>query len=145
MPPVFTRRARLVRQVFEVYLLGACVLVGLSGIVVPAARARSLVATFPPVAQLGWYVGILLGGVLGILGIVRGCARGLLIERAALIVLAGMCASFGIASVAFAGPVAITGSIMLWGFVAPCVARAVQITSDLHVVRQALRSMAGEK
>ncbi len=145
MPPAVTRRARLGTAVFEIYLLGACVLVGLSGIVVPAARSRSLVATFPPVAQLGWYVGILLGGALGILGIVRGCAIGLLIERAAMIMLAGMCASFGIASVAFVGPVAITGSIMLWGFVAPCVARAVQITSDLRVVREALRSIAGKQ
>ncbi|MGH3673651.1 MAG: hypothetical protein ACRDSH_23980 [Pseudonocardiaceae bacterium] len=138
-------RTRLGRQVFELYLLAACALVGLSGIAVPAARARSLVATFPPVAQLGWYVGILLGGVVGIIGITRGGAIGMLMERAALIVLAGMCASFGIASVAFAGPVAFTGSIMLWGFVAPCVARTVQITTDLSAVRQQLQAIAGKQ
>lgn len=138
-------RAPLGRAVFELYLLGACVLVGLSGLAAPAARARSLVATFPPWAQVGWYSGLLLGGILGIGGVIRGDVTAMLVERAALIVLGGLCASFGLASVAFVGPPAITGSIMLSGFVAPCAARAVQITANLRAVRRHLAERADEQ
>lgn len=140
--PINTRRARLGRAVFELYLLVACILIGITGLLLPAARARSIVGAFPPWAQTGWYAGIALSGLLASAGVLRGDLLGSLIERGAMIILAGMCASFGVASIAYAGPSAVTGSLMLFGFAVPCIVRAKQITNDLSAVRTEIRAQA---
>ena len=146
-PLTTSRRARLGRAVFELYLLAACALIGIAGLLLPAARAKSIVGAFPPWAQIAWYAGISIAGMLAGAGIIRGDVFGSLVERGSLIVIAGMCASFGIASMAYAGQSSLTGSMMLFGFAVPCVVRARQITVDLNVVRAELRyraSMTGE-
>lgn len=132
---------------FELYLLAACILIGVTGLLIPATRARSIVGTFAPWAQVVWYGGIAIAGMLSISGIFRGDVLGNLIERGAMVTLAGMCASFGTASVAYAGPSALTGSMMLFGFAVPCIVRARQITNDLRAVRIELAhraTMTGE-
>jgi hypothetical protein len=136
---VTSPRARLGRAVFEAYLLVACVLTGVVGFVAPATRARSIVTTFPGWAQTAWYAGLLLGGIVAIAGITVGSILGSLVERAAMLTLAGMCLSFGVASIAYAGPPAITGAMMLLAFAGACVVRACQITGDLTALRTELQ------
>lgn len=145
--PLTTRRARLGRAIFELYLLSSCILIGLVGLLVPASRAKSLLATFPPWAQICWYGGLAVSGLLACAGIMRSDVLGSLIERGAMIILAAMCASFGVASIASFGLPALTGSLMLFGFTCPCLVRAQQITTDLRAVRVELAhraTMTGE-
>lgn len=142
-----TRRARFGRAVFELYLLSACILIGFTGLLLPSTRAKSLIYGFPPWAQIGWYGGLAISGLLAWSGILRGDVLGNLIERGAMIILAAMCASFGVASVTYAGPPAITGSMMLFGFACPCIVRTQQITRDIRATRAELAyraTMTGE-
>lgn len=144
MPPVVTRRSRLGRAVFEVYLLVACVLIGVFGLITPHARARSVVAAFPAWAQTAWYVGIALGGALAIYGISRGEIEGVLKERAALIVMSGLSASYAVASVAYAGWPALSGAFLLISFAVACAVRTGQLSADLAAVRAELRRLADQ-
>lgn len=132
------------RASFELYLLFLCVLGGLIGLVAPATRARSTVAAFPPWAQVVWYFGLVSSGLIGMVGVVRGGILGSLVERSAMVSLAGLCASFGTASIAYAGLPAIPAVIMILGLALPCIVRAGQITADLAAVRAELRARASQ-
>jgi hypothetical protein len=130
--------------VFEVYLLLACALIGVSGLITPHARARSVVAAFPDGTQTVWYVGIALGAALAIYGIARGEIEGLLKERAALIVMSGLSASYAVASVAYGGWPALSGAFLLISFAVACAVRSCQLTADLTAVRTELRRLADQ-
>lgn len=134
-----TPRARLARAVFEVYLFSVCILVGGVGLAYADGRSRSIVAAFPGPAQVAWYVVLLLCSILSLVGIARGDDLGLLLERAALVPLGGLCLSFGIAALAFSGPSGLSGGIMLGGFGVACFVRAWQVTADLSRLRAELR------
>jgi hypothetical protein len=134
----------MTRQVWEIYLLASCVMLGLMGSLIPATRARSIVNAFPDILQGLWYVGMFCCGAVGILAIYGGGILGVLAERVALVTLALFCLSYGTASVAFAGPSGLSGSILLLGFAVPCITRAWQITTELNQLRSVVHHLAEE-
>jgi len=133
------RRINERRAVFEVYLLCLCVLTGTASYMVPDARARSIVTSFPPWAQGLWYVGIALGGVLGLYGVAaRQVDTALLVERVAMALLIGLTASYGAAAIAYQGLSAIPASMALIGFTGIAVVRMFQINQDLATLQARL-------
>lgn len=139
------RRIHERRAVFEAYLLALCVVTGLTSWLVPDARARSIISAFPEWAQGLWYVTVTLGGALGILGITRRAVDlGLVIERSALWLLAGLTASYGVASVGYAGPSSIPAMATLLAFTGVCVIRIYQINTDLAAIALHVAAQAGD-
>lgn len=134
------RRIQQRRAMFEGYLLCACVLSGVTGVFLPKARAKSLVEAFPHSAQTFWYFALLVGGSLGLVGIgLKNTENALRIERAAMMLLAGLVSSFALASVGYAGWPAITGAAMLLGFAVAAFFRVLQIRTELKEI-EALRA-----
>lgn len=139
-PPLPGARSRVARHLFEAYLCAAMILVGVAGLIEPAARARSIVAAFPAPAQLAWYAGLLVGGGLTVIGLLAISAAGLQLERSGLLILAGLCASFSVASFAFAGWSSLTGSALLLSLAAACFVRSCQVSRDIGIIRRGIVS-----
>lgn len=139
-PPLPGARSRVARHLFEAYLCAAMILVGIAGLIVPAVRARSIVAAFPAAAQLAWYAGLLVGGALTLTGLLAISAIGLQLERSGLLILAGLCASFSVASFAFAGWPSLTGSALLLSLAAACFVRSCQVSRDIGIIRRGIVS-----
>lgn len=93
------------RSPFEVLLLLALVLSGISGLI-PHDRVFSVDLLLGDVAWL-WYFGILVGGALGFVSTLLKFPFGLLIERVAMILVAGLMLAYGV------------GLYILIGFAAP--------------------------
>lgn len=134
------RRVR--RQADTAYLMFAAIVSGAAGLTVPGAKSQSLVASLPPIAQVIWYGGLLVGGLLGGMSILLGRRVGLILERPARWLLAFLCAAFGVAVISAAGAPGITGAAFVGLFGLACVARAWEVRQELRApsVEQRLRA-----
>lgn len=87
------------RNYYQIYMLVlAIVFVGSSAIT--GGEGQVIAQSFPLWAQYLWYGGLTIGASIALFGIARNNLVGLLIERAALLFLAGLCASYGLAFLA---------------------------------------------
>lgn len=87
------------RNWYQIYLLFlAAVFVGFSWI--SGGEGQVIASSFPAWAQGLWYGGLLVGAGLALVGIAMHTITGLLLERASLFFLSGLCASYGLAFLA---------------------------------------------
>lgn len=119
------------RSPFELYLLAACVLSGLSGLVAPASSAGAVSRLLPHWIVIIWSSGLVIGGSVSITGVLLRGVRSLLVERIGLIALAGFAVTYSAAAIAVAGLAATFASLFVAAFGAACVGRFWQIGRDL--------------
>lgn len=148
------------RNWHEAYLLLISTLYGLGGLL-SGKSSRAIEATFPAWGQTGWYAGLLIGSLLGIAGIALettvidqepppeavlakrlGRLRtGLVLERAAMRVLIGLCTAYVLGAFA-SSPITQVATALGVAYVAAFalanLARARQITHKLPRVEAAL-------
>ena len=109
------------------------------------SEQQTIAATYPPWAQAIWYGGLILGALVALAGIIWHGHTGLLIERAALLGLAGVCVSYGLAFLLHADRAdlfhAVYVVVFVGAFAAVNVARAAQIRREIRM-SQGARAMA---
>lgn len=153
------------RNWHEAYLLLISALYGLGGLL-SGRSSRAIEATFPAWGQAGWYAGLLAGSVLGMAGIALETAvideapppdevlakrlgrlrTGLVLERAAMRLLVGLCIAYVLGAFAAAPITQVTtglGVAYVLAFALANLARARQITVKLPRVEAALRVLRG--
>lgn len=119
------------RSPFELYLLAACVLSGLSGLIAPSSLSLAVAQLLPTWVVTAWCAGLVIGGSISILGVLRRGLQSLLIERVGLIALTGLTLLYSVSIVTLAGPRATFAALFVAAFGAACVARFWQIGKDL--------------
>lgn len=119
------------RSPFELFLLGACVLSGLSGLLAPSSLSLAVAKLLPQWVITMWCAGLAISGSVSIIGVLQRGVRSLLIERVGLAGLAGFGLMYSISIVSYAGLRATFAALFVAAFAAACVARFWQIGSDL--------------
>lgn len=139
----FTRAVRPGRNPFELWIAAACVLTGLLAFPGFHLPREGVVDRFIPAAATLWYLGLLLGGGVTLLGTVprasnlRRVGRLLAVERAGIGLLAGLLVGYGGAVVAVS-----TGApagVLLVALGGACVARFFQIQREVSGLRAVVR------
>lgn len=131
------------RNYYEIYLLvltaGWAALNWATG-----ADGETIEAAFPGWGRHLWFGGLLAGATLALVGIAVGTVVGLLVERAALFGLAGLCAAFGVLVASRADLVhALYVVPLLLAYAAVHLHRARQAYRDVGRICQTLVSGAG--
>lgn len=105
------------------------------------SEQQTITATYPAWAQAIWYGGLILGSLVALVGIIWHGHTGLLIERAALLGLAGVSASYGLAFLIHSGRAdlfhAVYVVVFVGAFAAVNIARAQQIRREIQVSQAA--------
>lgn len=131
------------RNWFEIYFIAFTALSGLLGFLLEP-QPGSIVTPFPHWVAVGWFGGLLLGGVIALLGALTGTIRGMFVQRAGLVMLCGLCAMMGIAGIATAsGLVGCVGVGLVIGYAVVCALRARQLGSQ--AIAQALLEFHKER
>jgi len=118
------------RNPFEAYLLVACVLSGLAGLLTAEAQS-SIVSTLPRWEAVAWYGGLVAGGGVCLVGVALHGLKSLLVERIGLLMLAAFAVLYSGAVLVEAGPRGTFVGLFVAAFAAACVGRFVQIGLDL--------------
>lgn len=119
------------RNPFEAYLLGACVLSGLAGLLTPEAQSP-IVQSLPKWEVVSWYSGLIAGGGVCLVGVSMRGLRSLLVERVGLLMLGAFAVLYSGAVFISAGPKGTFVALFIAAFAAASVARFVQISIDLR-------------
>jgi hypothetical protein len=110
------------------------------------SQEQTIAGTFPAWSQQLWYGGLVVGAVVGLLGIALHTLTGMLIERAALLGLSGLCAAYGAAFLAHASRADLFHAVFVVVFVAAYavvnLARACQVRREINQVRAQLQWIA---
>lgn len=143
MPDTITELAGLPRIVriraHEAFLLILCVLVGIGGIVQPLAASVDVL--LPRWFAWIWYVGLIVGALLGLAGMWIHSPTGPLIERAGLRLLNGIGVTYAAVVLYAAGAQGLFTGLSVILFVAFNVLRLVQIRFSLAAERAVLLTM----
>lgn len=84
------------RHPFQLWVLGALVLAGIGALLGP--DPQSVQSLLPDVVRAMWALSLLFGGTIGLLGAYwKDAATGLLLERSALLFIAGAATAYGLA------------------------------------------------
>lgn len=81
---------------YEVFLLIACILAGVGGILDPHSGPSSIQFTVPIIERYVWYVGLVLGGSIALFGAISRKIFSLYIERVGLVLITGVSIPYGI-------------------------------------------------
>lgn len=134
------------RNWYEVFLLVLTALWAVSGWVT-SSEGQQIALTFPPWARDLWYGGLLFCALAALMGVAMAGVTGLMVERGALFVLAGLCGCYGLVFFARAGVAdplhAAYVVVLVLAYAGVNLARAVQIRRELDLVRHGLRHLAG--
>jgi hypothetical protein len=107
------------------------------------SEGQTLITTFPAWGRHIWYGGLLVLALAALVGIAMHNLTGLLVERAALFVLAGLCGAYGLVFLGFAGrsdPAhAVYVVVLVLAYAAVNLVRATQIRRDVDSIRHGLR------
>lgn len=122
-----------------VALLAMCVMSGIAGAIDPSAGSNTINTLLPGYAVL-WNSLLAFGGIVSLVGVVRD--QGVLIERAGMIILAGLFLSFGTGLRIVDDTWFSTGSGLILSIGVGCLWRAHQITQQM---RQRMRQLRGEE
>ena len=120
------------RSPFELFLLGACVISGLAGLVAPTSTSSALAHLLPTWVVMAWSAGLVIGGVVSITGVLMRGLTALLVERIGLVGLAGFSVLYSAVIVAELGLRATFTALFIAAFAAACVGRFWQINRDLN-------------
>jgi hypothetical protein len=123
---------RIRRHVDTAWLMLAAVITGTVGLSVPGARSRAIVGSLPDAWQVIWYSGLLIGGTLGGVGVLRGGKQGMLVERPARWLLGLLCVAFGVAVIIVGGAQGVASAAFIGLFGLGCIARAYEIRLELR-------------
>lgn len=148
------------RNWHEIYLLFLAAATGATGLIAPHARSQSIEASFPVWGQICWYVGLLVGALGGVAGILLSPSlppervvgmppeklrrrlnrqiTGLAVERAAMLLLTGLCVAYFLGAVTLVGVTRVTGAlgaVFVLGFALANATRAREIRLTLQRVR----------
>lgn len=135
--PELTTAPRLVRlRAHEAYLLTLCVMAGVGGIINPTTTALN--AVLPPWFLWIWYLGLVVGALIGLAGMWIHSPTGPLIERAGLRLLNGLGIAFACVVTYSAGLPGLLSAAAVILFVAFNVLRLVQIRLALAAERALL-------
>lgn len=119
------------RHPHEVLLLIGCLLWGIAGTVAFEQVAVTSVRSLPTPWGLVFYILLAVGAAVPLFGIFRAGITGALIERAGLLILAGMCLAFAVA-IAFTVPVRGLGFVLLMAALGVAnIIRALQIPGEI--------------
>ena len=152
-----TRRGR---NWHEVYLLALAAMSGAAGLLAPEARSQAIESSFPAWGQIAWYGGLLTGALIALAGIIyapgsavvpagdlgkadlhrrlKRQVTGMMVERAAMLLLAGLCTGYvlgAIASVGASRAAAALGAALVAAFALANAARARQIRLSLRHIQ----------
>lgn len=132
------------RNWYQVYLL-VLTMVFVGSAWLSGGEGQVIAATFPAWSQYLWYGGLLIGAAAALVGIGLGTVVGLLIERAALFWLAGLCGAYGMAFLAFSSRSDVFHAVYVVTFVAlfalANLTRARAIRRDIDRLRWTLRRL----
>lgn len=128
------------RNPFQLWMLSACVLSGIVGLLTPGANTNSAINRLLPGWETeAWYISLALFGLIGLIGSAR---NNLLVERVGMAALSAVALLYAIGVVAAAGTRGAFAALLVAAFAAACVTRYVQINRDLRVLaRAATRSL----
>lgn len=126
------------RQPFQVVLLAFATLAGLTYAFRQAPEPASLDRYVSSVVLGIWYTLLLVGGIVGLAGSFdrHDPVRGLLLERASMVMLATAFTMYAVAAFASAGAAALGGGGSLLAWAAACAWRGVQVHRDLRILRK---------
>lgn len=119
------------RHPFEVVLLAVFLLSGVSNLANYNASASNALRGLSDTYGYVYYAGLALGSAITLVGVFWPGLSGPLVERAGLLILTGLWASFGGLLLAF-GWRGVQFALLFFGFAAGAVWRIVQIRRDLR-------------
>lgn len=136
------------RNWYQVFLL--VLTIAFVGTALASGSEDQVIArSYPPWAQQIWYGGLILGAISALIGIAMHSITGLLVERAALFLLSGVCLSFGTAFIASILRVdlfhVLYVSFFVYSFGAVNITRALQVRRDIDEERRKLRQIGNLK
>jgi hypothetical protein len=120
------------RSPFELFLLAACVLSGLAGLIAPTSTSSALARLLPTWVVIAWSAGLVIGGAVAIAGVLMRGLTALLVERIGLVGLAGFSVLYSAVIVAEVGIRATFTALFVVAFAGACVGRFWQISQDLR-------------
>lgn len=123
------------RNPFEIVLIGAGLLAGITGLLVPGAGSRIIHDVLPGYETV-WNVCLVVGAATAAVSLLLPQPWTVLIERVGMIWLAALFLPYGVAIAILAGPLASTGGFLILGYGLACAARVGQITYHRHVLRR---------
>lgn len=127
------------RHPFEVAMLAAATVVGFSRILAPHPTSGSLEKALPPHLVTGWYLLLMIGSVVGLLGVSwKTPVAGLLIERSGMIFLSSAGLIYTIALISSGGWRAVAAASFVAGFATASAVRAWDIGRVLVRIRTVL-------
>lgn len=128
--PILVRSGR---NPFEVWLLVACVVAGIVGLISPVDSASAVVKALPHWEVLCWFSGLTLGGLVGLAGVFSRGVVSLLVERVGMVILTCLTFAYSVSIVAQVGIAAgATLPALLTGlFSVSCAIRFFNISADL--------------
>lgn len=121
------------RNPFEVWLLVACVVAGIVGLVVPGESASSVVKSLPYWEAVSWFSGLTLGGVVSLTGVFSRGVTSLFVERVGMAILTCLTLAYSVSIVAQVGIVrgATLPALLTGLFAVSCAVRFFNLTADL--------------
>lgn len=124
------------RNPFEVVLVAAALLAGVTSLLVPGAGSRIIVEVLPDYVMV-WNVGLLVGASTTAVAMLLPQPWTVLIERVGMTWMAALFLPYGVAVMILGNSLSSTGALLILGYGLACAARAWQITYHRRVLRRA--------
>lgn len=128
------------RNPFEIAILFACAMYGLTGLVAYDEVATSSLRTFPEFWGKVFLASLLLGASVALVGIARSTLVGLFQERSGLVVLIGACSSYALWALGANGPRGIGFALLMFSIAGASAARI----REIHKGRDLARRLTGD-
>lgn len=138
-------KIRTGRQPHELLVLLATVILGTVGTFLPEKISTAIAETFArPISSVYW-AGLALFAGIALFGIIRRRVDGLLIERAALVVLTALYGAYVVAVISSSGLAGFAACALPLAFAIANVCRVFQIRRDLQLLASYLKDHPGEQ
>lgn len=126
------------RSPFETYLLIACVIAGVGGVIDPMRGSSAALKVMPLWELYGWYSGLVVGGTIALFGVFRRSLISFYIERTGLLLLVGLCALYSLSIILAGGVTLALAALIVVFFAIACVVRVRQIDDEIRLIRGAM-------
>lgn len=128
------------RNPFEIAILMACTMYGLTGLLAYEQVATSSLRSFPEWAGKLFLGCLLVGGGVALVGIARASLVGLFQERSGLVVLIGACSGYALWALGSNGPRGIGFALLMFSIAGASAARI----REIHKGRDLARKFSGD-
>lgn len=130
------------RNPFEIVLIVAGLMAGITGLLIPGAGSRTIQEILPGYT-VAWNVCLVIGAGTAALSLVLKQPLTVLVERVGMIWLSALFTPYGVAVIALSASPASTGGITILGYGLACAARAWQIAYHRRLLRREATAAAG--